>query len=80
MGNMRLLLKTVLSRTRVALWTAASAPGDGQTSLAYSSQPVQYLYINRLLSINKPVLSYLLLHLLPHLLQKDILLVSLERL
>jgi hypothetical protein len=66
MGNMRLLLKTVMSQTRVALWTAASAPGDGQTSLAYCSQPVQFLYINRLLSINKPVLANLLMRMLPH--------------
>ncbi len=48
-----------------ALWTAAYAPGDGQTSPAYSSQPVQCLYINRLLSVNKSVLSYLLFRLLP---------------
>jgi hypothetical protein len=47
------------------LWRAAYAPRDGQTSLAYSSQPVQYLYINQLLSVNKLVLSYLLLRLLP---------------
>ncbi len=44
-----------------ALWKAAYAPGDGQTSPAYSSQSVQYLYINHLLSVNKLVLSYLLL-------------------
>ncbi len=48
------------------LWRAAYAPGDGQTSPAYSSQPVQRMYINLLLSVNKPVLSYLLLCLLPH--------------
>jgi hypothetical protein len=47
------------------LWRAAYAPGDGQTSPAYSSQPVQCLYINRLLSVNKLLLSYLLLCLLP---------------
>ncbi len=47
------------------MWRAAYAPGDCQTSLVYSSQPVQYLYINQLLSINKLVLSYLLLRLLP---------------
>ncbi len=51
---------------RGALWRAAYAPGDGQISPAYSSQPVQCLYINCLLSVNKPVLSYLLLHLVPH--------------
>jgi hypothetical protein len=46
------------------LWRAAYAPGDGQTSLAYPSNPVQYLYINCYVTANKPVLSYLLLHLL----------------
>jgi hypothetical protein len=46
------------------LWRAAYAPGDGQTSSAYSSQPVHYLYINRYVTVNK-VLSYLLLSLLP---------------
>jgi hypothetical protein len=29
------------------VWRAVYAPGDGQTSPAYSSQPVQYLNINR---------------------------------
>jgi hypothetical protein len=48
-----------------ALWRAAYTPGDGQTSPAYSSQSVQCLYINQLLSVYKLVLSYLLLHLLP---------------
>jgi hypothetical protein len=52
------------ARAGGSLWRAAYAPGDGQTSPAYSSQSVQYLYINHLLSINKLVLSYLLLHLL----------------
>jgi hypothetical protein len=47
------------------LWRAAYAPGDGQTSPAYSIHSVQYLYINQLLPANKPVLSYLLLCLLP---------------
>ncbi len=42
------------------VWRAVYAPGDGQTSLAYSSQSVQCLYINYLLSVNKVVLSYLL--------------------
>ncbi len=44
---------------------AAYVPGDGETSPAYSSQSVQCLYINHLLSVNKLVLSYLLLCLLP---------------
>jgi hypothetical protein len=48
------------------LWRAVYAPGDGQTSPAYSSHSVQCLYINHLLSVNKLVLSYLLLRLLPH--------------
>ncbi len=47
------------------LWRAAFAPGDGQTSPAYSSNPVQYLYINRYVTANKLVLSYLLLRFLP---------------
>ncbi len=48
-----------------ALWKAVYTPGDGQTSPAYSGQSVQCLYINHLLSVNKLVLSYLLLRLLP---------------
>ncbi len=48
-----------------SLWRAVYAPGDGQTSPAYSIHSVQYLYINQLSSINKPVLLYLLLCLLP---------------
>ncbi len=48
-----------------ALWRAAYTPGDSQTSPAYSSNPVQYLYISCYLIANKPVLSYLLLPLLP---------------
>jgi hypothetical protein len=48
-----------------ALWRAVYAPGDGQTSPAYSIYSVQYLYINQLISVNKPVRSYLLLCLLP---------------
>jgi hypothetical protein len=47
------------------MWRAAYAPGDGQTSPAYSSQSVQCLCINQLLSFNKLVLLYLLLRLLP---------------
>jgi hypothetical protein len=52
-----------------ALWRATYAPGDSQTSPAYSSQSVQCLNINHLLSVNKLVLSYLLLRLLPKFLQ-----------
>jgi hypothetical protein len=48
-----------------ALWRAVYASGDGQTSPAYSSQSIQCLYINHLISVNKLVLSYLLLRLLP---------------
>ncbi len=48
-----------------ALWRAVYAPGDGQTSPAYSSQSLQCLDINHLLSVNKLVVSYLLLRLLP---------------
>jgi hypothetical protein len=43
-----------------ALCRAVYTPGDGQTSPAYSRHSVQYLYINKLTSANKPVLSYLL--------------------
>ncbi len=48
-----------------ALWRAAYAPGEGKTSPVYSSNPVQYLYISFYVIANKPVLSYLLLRLLP---------------
>ncbi len=48
------------------LWRAAYAPRDSQTSPGYSSHSVQCLYKNHLLSVNKLVLSYLLLHLLLH--------------
>ncbi len=37
---------------------AVYAPGDGQTSPAYSSQSVQCLYLNHLLPVNKLVLLY----------------------
>jgi hypothetical protein len=50
---------------QTGVWRAVYAPGDGQTSPAYSSQSVQCWYINHLLSVNKQVLSYLLLRLLP---------------
>jgi hypothetical protein len=43
----------------ITLWRAVYAPGDGQTSPAYSGQSVQCLNINHLLSVNKLVLSYL---------------------
>ncbi len=53
-------------RTRgFTLWTPAYTPGDGQTSWVYPSIPVLHLYISCYLSDNKPVLSYLLLCLLP---------------
>jgi hypothetical protein len=42
------------------VWRAVYVPGDGQTSPAYSCHSVQCLYISRLLSVNKLVLSYLL--------------------
>ncbi len=48
-----------------ALLRATYAPGDSQTSLAYSSNPVHYLQINRYVTVNKLVLSYLLSRLLP---------------
>ncbi len=48
------------------LWAPAYTPGDGQTSWVYSSNPVLHLYRSCYLTVNKPVLSYLLLCLLPH--------------
>jgi hypothetical protein len=48
-----------------ALWAPAFTPGDGQTSWVYSSNPVLHLYISCYVTLNKPVLSYLLLRLLP---------------
>jgi hypothetical protein len=49
-----------------ALWTPSYTPGDGQISWVYSSNPVLHLYISCYITVNKPVLSYLLLRLLPH--------------
>ncbi len=49
-----------------ALWTPAYTPGDGQTSWMYSNNPVLHLYTSCYVTLNKPVLSYLLLRLLPH--------------
>ncbi len=53
-----------------ALWTPAYTPTDRLTSwgVQYSTTRVQYQYISCYLSGNKPVLSYLLLCLLPQLL------------
>jgi hypothetical protein len=47
------------------VWTPAYTPADRLTSWMYSTTCVQYLYISCYLSDNKPVLSYLLLRLLP---------------
>jgi hypothetical protein len=49
----------------MVLWTPAYIPGDRPASWMYSTTCVQYLYISCYLSDNKPVLSYLLLCLLP---------------
>ncbi len=49
----------------IGMWTPAYAPGDGQTSRVYSSNPVLHLYISWYVTVNKPVLSNLLLRLLP---------------
>jgi hypothetical protein len=49
-----------------ALWTPADTPGDGQTSWVDSSNPVLHPYISCYVTVNKPVLSYLLMRLLPH--------------
>jgi hypothetical protein len=59
------LLLPAKARARGSPVESCLCPGDGQTSLAYSSQSVQCLYINHLLSVNKLLLSYLLLCLLP---------------
>jgi hypothetical protein len=47
------------------VWTPAYTPGDGQTSRLYSNNPVLHLYISCYVTVNKPVLSYLSLRLLP---------------
>ncbi len=47
------------------LWTPAYTPGDGQTSRVYFNNSVLHLYVNFYVTVNKPVLSYLLLRLLP---------------
>ncbi len=47
------------------MWTPAYTPGDGQTSWVYSTNPVLHLYRSCYVTVNKPVLSYLLLCLLP---------------
>jgi hypothetical protein len=49
----------------VAPWRAGYTPGDRLISWVNSTTFVQYLYISSYLSDNKPVLSYLLLRLLP---------------
>jgi hypothetical protein len=49
-----------------ALWTPAYSSGNGQTSWVYSSNPALHMYISCYVTVNKPVLSYLLLCLLPH--------------
>ncbi len=59
------IFKRVAHEQTKRLWRAVYAPGDGQTSPAYSSHSVQYLCINQLVSVNKQVLSYLLSCLLP---------------
>jgi hypothetical protein len=46
-------------------WKPAYAPGDSQTSRVYSNNPVLHLYISCFVTVNKPVLLYLLLRLLP---------------
>jgi hypothetical protein len=47
-----------------ALWTPAYTPGDNQMSWVYSTNPVLHLYIGCYVTLNKLVLSYLLLCLL----------------
>jgi hypothetical protein len=52
-----------------SLWgvlrTPAYTPGDVQTSWVYSNNPILHLYISCYVTVDKPVLSYLLLRLLP---------------
>jgi hypothetical protein len=48
-----------------ALWTPAYTPSDNQTSRVYSNNPVLHLYISCYVTVNKLVLLYLSLHLLP---------------
>jgi hypothetical protein len=58
----------VTHHKNMILWTPAYIPDDRPASWMYSTPPptyVQYLYISCYLSDNKPVLSYLLLPLLP---------------
>jgi hypothetical protein len=46
------VVDTLIGNSKIKLWRAVYAPGDGQTSPAYSSHSVQCLYINHLLSVN----------------------------
>ncbi len=50
---------------RVVCGHPGYTPGDGQTSRVYSKNPVLHLYTSCYVTVNKPVLSYLLLHFLP---------------
>ncbi len=60
------LLQTLKGAVRWdKLRTPAYTPGDSQTSWGYSTNPVLHLYISSYVTVNKPVLSYLLLCLLP---------------
>ncbi len=51
----------------MSLWTPAYTPGDGQTSRVYSNNPLLHLYRSCYVTVKKPVLSYLLMSLLPNL-------------
>jgi hypothetical protein len=53
------------NRKILAWWIPAFTPGSGQTSRVYSNNPVLLLYISCYVTVNKPVLSYLSLCLLP---------------
>jgi hypothetical protein len=55
---------------RVVCGHLGYTPGDGQTSWVYSNNPVLHLYISCYVTVNKPVLSYLSLRLLPQFKQK----------
>jgi hypothetical protein len=59
------VLKRLLCK--ILVWRAGYTPADRLTSWVYSITLVQYLYMSCYISVNKPVLSYLLSRLLPHL-------------
>ncbi len=63
--HLHYFLKSIIAGCFISVWRAGYTPGDRLTSWVYSTTFLQYLYISCYLSDNKPVLSYLLLGLLP---------------